>query len=74
MIKICYRNTLCGDNGARVINMSFGKSLSPDKKMIDDAVKYALDKDVLLVQAAGNSKRNIDAFDNYPNPRYLFTN
>lgn len=61
------------DNGARVINMSFGKSLSPDKKMIDDAVKYALSKDVLLVQAAGNSKRDIGAFDNYPNPRFLLT-
>ncbi|MEP7110523.1 MAG: S8 family serine peptidase [Ferruginibacter sp.] len=61
------------DNGAKVINMSFGKSLSPDKKFIDDAVKYALAKDVLLVQAAGNSKRNIDAFDNFPNPKYLFT-
>ncbi len=61
------------NNGAKVINMSFGKSLSPDKKMIDDAVKYALSKDVLLVQGAGNSKRNINAFDNFPNPKYLFT-
>ncbi len=61
------------DNGAKVINMSFGKSLSPDKKMIDAAVKYALEKDVLLVQAAGNSKRNIDAFDNFPNPKYFLT-
>ena len=61
------------NNGAKVINMSFGKSLSPDKKMIDDAVKYALAKDVLLVQAAGNSKRNIDGYDNYPNPQYLLT-
>lgn len=62
------------DNGAKIINMSFGKSLSPDKKMVDDAVKYALAKDVLLVQAAGNSKRNIDGWDNYPNPQYLATN
>ncbi len=61
------------DNGAKVINMSFGKSLSPDKKMIDDAVKYAASKDVLLVQAAGNSKRDISNFDNFPNPKYLFT-
>ena len=60
------------DNGAKVINMSFGKSLSPDKQMIDDAVKYALAKDVLLVQAAGNSKRDIDGLDNFPNPVYLF--
>jgi subtilisin family serine protease len=61
------------DNGAKLINMSFGKSLSPDKKMIDDAVKYALSKDVLLVQAAGNSKRNIDGFDNFPNPQFFLT-
>lgn len=61
------------DNGAKVINMSFGKSLSPDKRMIDDAVKYAASKDVLIVQAAGNSKRNINDFDNFPNPKYLFT-
>ncbi len=61
------------DNGAKIINMSFGKSLSPDKKMIDEAVKYALSKDVLLVQAAGNSKRNIDGFDNFPNPQFFLT-
>jgi len=61
------------NNGAKVINMSFGKSLSPDKKMIDDAVKYALARDVLIVQGAGNSKRNINGFDNFPNPKYLFT-
>jgi len=60
------------DNGAKIISMSFGKSLSPDKKFIDEAVRYAASKDVLLVQGAGNSKRNIDAFDNFPNPRYLY--
>jgi cell wall-associated protease len=61
------------DNGAKVISMSFGKSLSPDKKFIDEAVRYAASKDVLLIQGAGNSKRNIDAFDNFPNPRYFLT-
>ena len=61
------------DNGAKIINMSFGKSLSPDKKRVDDAVKYAMEKDVLLVQAAGNSKRNIDGYDNYPNPKYFLS-
>jgi len=61
------------DNGAKVINISLGKSLSPDKKMIDDAVRYAASKDVLIVQAAGNSKRDINGFDNFPNPKYLFT-
>ena len=66
---ICY----AVNNGAKIINMSFGKSLSPDKKFIDDAVKYALSRDVLIVQAAGNSRRDIDAFDNFPNPKYFLT-
>jgi len=61
------------DNGAKIISMSFGKSLSPDKKLIDDAVRYAASKDVLIVQGAGNSKRNIDGYDNYPNPKYFLT-
>jgi subtilisin family serine protease len=61
------------DNGAKVISMSFGKSLSPDKRLIDEAVRYAASKDVLLVQGAGNSRRNIDGFDNFPNPRYFLS-
>jgi len=56
------------DNGAHIINMSFGKSLSPDKKAVDKAVKYAEEKGVLLVHAAGNSNRNNDKSDNFPNP------
>lgn len=59
------------DNGAKVINMSFGKSLSPDKYMVDEAVRYALSRDVLLVQAAGNSSRDISNWDNYPHPKFL---
>jgi subtilisin family serine protease len=59
------------DNGAKVINMSFGKSYSPDKKWIDSAVRYAAAKDVLLVHAAGNESSNIDLKENYPNPFYL---
>ena len=61
------------DNGAKVINISLGKSLSPDKQMIDAAVRYAASKNVMIVQAAGNSKRNINGFDNFPNPKFLFT-
>ncbi len=61
------------DNGAKVINMSFGKSLSPDKMMIDNAVRYAMRKDVLIVQGSGNSSRDINGFDNFPNPRFLFS-
>jgi cell wall-associated protease len=58
------------DNGAWVINMSFGKSFSPEKKWVDDAVRYAESKDVLLVHAAGNDGKNIDVEDNFPNPRF----
>ena len=57
------------DNGASIVNMSFGKSFSPEKKWVDDAVKYAESKGVLLIQAAGNSSANVDTADNFPNPR-----
>jgi len=60
------------DNGAKVINMSFGKSFSPEKKWVDEAVKYAEDHDVLLVHAAGNESNNIDSVDNFPNPNFLY--
>lgn len=55
------------DNGAKVINMSFGKSWSPYRNWVFDAIKYAEEKDVLLVHAAGNSKKDIDVKDNWPN-------
>lgn len=56
------------DNGAKIINMSFGKGLSPEKNWVDDAVKYAASKGVLLVHAAGNSAEDVDTTDNFPNP------
>lgn len=56
------------DNGAKVVNMSFGKSVSPEKGWIDDAVKYAESKGVLLVHAAGNDAKDIDVKDNFPTP------
>jgi len=59
------------DNGALVINMSFGKSFSPEKKWVDDAVKYAESKGVLLVHAAGNDAKNLDTTFNYPSPQLL---
>jgi len=48
--------------------MSFGKGFSPEKEWVDDAVKYAESKGVLLVHAAGNSAANVDTTDNFPNP------
>lgn len=54
------------DNGAVIINMSFGKKYSPGKKAVDDAVKYAESKGVLLIHAAGNAGENIDEITHYP--------
>lgn len=56
------------DNGAKVINMSFGKGFSPEKKWVDEAVRYAENKGVLLVHAAGNSHQNLDTTNNFPTP------
>jgi subtilisin family serine protease len=55
------------DNGASVINMSFGKDYSWDKEAVDKAVKYALKNDVLLVHAAGNDGQSNDASRKFPN-------
>ena len=55
------------DNGAKVINMSFGKSYSPEKYWVDSAVAYAEQKDVLLVHSAGNENYNLDSTNVFPN-------
>ena len=55
------------DNGAKVINTSFGKGFSPHKEWVYDAIKYAASKDVLIVNAAGNDSQDIDVKDTYPN-------
>jgi len=55
------------DNGAKVINMSFGKNYSPNKEWVFDAFKYAEKHDVLLVHAAGNDSKDIDVKPNWPN-------
>lgn len=54
------------DNGAQIINMSFGKKYSPGKTAVDEAVKYAQSKGVLLIHAAGNSSDDIDEIIHYP--------
>ncbi len=59
------------DNGAKVINMSFGKSYSPEKAIVDEAIKYAVSKDVLLVHAAGNDNKDIDVVPSFPTGKYL---
>jgi len=58
------------DNGAKVINCSFGKYYSPHKEWVWSAIKYAADHDVLIVNAAGNDGKDMDAFGekmSYPN-------
>ncbi|NND78272.1 MAG: S8 family serine peptidase [Maribacter sp.] len=57
------------DNGAKIINCSFGKSFSPNADWVYDAIKYAASKDVLIVHAAGNDGANLDdpKNPNYPN-------
>jgi len=57
-------------NGAKVLNMSFGKAYSWDKKAVDAAVKYAMSKDVLIIQAAGNDNKNLDIEKSFPDRRY----
>jgi subtilisin family serine protease len=54
------------DNGARIINLSFSKTLSQYKSVVDDAVRYAEKKDVLIVHAAGNDGEDYDLWPHYP--------
>lgn len=58
------------DNGANIINMSFGKGFSPHKEVVDKAVKYAESKGVLLIHAAGNDGDDLDQKSNFPNRSY----
>jgi subtilisin family serine protease len=54
------------DNGAKVINGSFGKDFSTHKEWVWDAIKYAESKDVLIVFAAGNDSKDIDTEPSFP--------
>lgn len=54
------------DNGAKVINMSFGKRVSIHPEWVVEAMRYAEKKGVLLVLAAGNAHQNIDNDSFYP--------
>lgn len=54
------------DNGAKIINTSFGKRFSPNKDWVYDALQYAAEKDVLIVNAAGNDGKNIDVRKSFP--------
>ncbi|MFN9350052.1 MAG: S8 family serine peptidase [Gemmatimonadota bacterium] len=54
------------DQGALVINMSFGKAYSPGKAAVDSAVRYATQRGVLLVHAAGNDAEDTDHSASFP--------
>jgi subtilisin family serine protease len=54
------------DNGAKVINMSFGKEFSPQRNFVEEAIRYAASKEVIMVHAAGNDAANIDKRANFP--------
>jgi len=57
------------DNGARVINISAGKIGAVHPELIDQAVQYAMDKDVLIVHACGNEGQHLDQ-GYYPRKEY----
>ena len=60
------------DQGAKVINASFGKKFSPNASWVQEALRYAAAKDVLFVHAAGNDGVNLDLSENpnFPNDAY----
>jgi len=66
------------DNGAKVINGSFGKYFAQNSQWVFDAIKYAADKDVLIVVAAGNDAMDLnpegEEIKRYPNDRIEGTN
>ena len=56
------------NNGAKIINMSFGKSFSPEQAWVDSAIRYALSKDVLIIHSAGNESYDLNIKTVYPSP------
>jgi subtilisin family serine protease len=64
------------DNGARIINGSFGKYFSSNPEWVIDAIRYASDNDVLFIAGAGNESKDLDSLsnDNYPNDQFFNKN
>ncbi len=58
------------NNGAKIINLSFGKSFTAYKAVVDSAVRYAEAKGVLIIHAAGNESKNRDQTNRYPISTY----
>ncbi|MEW2920608.1 S8 family peptidase [Muricauda sp. ANG21] len=61
------------DNGAKIINCSFGKAFSPEAEWVYEAIQYAASRDVLIVHAAGNDGHDLDDPENpnFPNDAKL---
>ncbi len=61
------------DNGAKIINGSFGKYFSSNPEWVIDAIRYASDNDVLFIAGAGNESKDLDSLsnDNYPNDQFF---
>jgi len=62
------------DNGAKVINGSFGKYFAQNSEWVYEAIQYAAEKDVLIVVAAGNDSMDLNPVEGeeikrYPNDR-----
>jgi cell wall-associated protease len=62
------------DNGAKIINASFGKAYAQIPEVVYEALRYAEANDVLFVHAAGNSGQNLDEYPNYPANMFPFQN
>ena len=60
------------DHGASIINMSFGKYYSPQRPAVEEAIRYADSKGVLLIHSAGNENNDLDKTLQYPAP--VFSN
>ena len=58
------------DNGAKIINLSCGKTESPQKEAVDKAVQYAETRGVLIIHAAGNESSDNDVATQFPSPRF----
>lgn len=54
------------DNGAKIINMSLGKEFSMYPDWVNDAIKYAQEKNVLIITSSGNNGLDIDKNDDFP--------
>jgi subtilisin family serine protease len=58
------------DNGADILNMSFGKAYSPRKFLVDAAIRYADERGVLMIHAAGNDAEDVDVEASFPTREY----